>query len=151
MKHTTSRDLQWYLKLLIVCGAIALALYAFDGRPRDAVAVSEARFSDTSESGLVVVPASGVSETSYTATYTGTYTGSYTSASCLYPIEGGWDAYGRILYANYANRYIYFNGIYACVTNNTANTFFVPAGSYAETNSFISAGPGLGVTVVRIQ
>ncbi len=129
-----------YAKLLLVLAVLLIALFLIDGGTNAKVAVAEAQFSDTSASGLALVPASGGSESSYTGSYTGSY-------GCVTPIEGGWDAYGRILYANYQQRVINFNGIYKCVSNNTGNTFFVPAGSNAETQSFINAAPGLNITV----
>jgi hypothetical protein len=106
----------------------------------------EARFVDYSSSGLAIVPASGVSETSYTGTYTGTYTGSYTGY-CPYAIEGGWDAYGRILYGYYTQRNLAVNGYNKCLNNNTANVFFVPSLSGAETAAFLNAAPGLNISV----
>lgn len=143
-----SRNTIWNLKALVLLGGLVLAVFLLSGGARDHVAVAEAQFSDESPSGLALIPASGASQTSYTGTYTGSYTGSYSVPSCLYPLEGGWDAYGRILYAGYANRYLSVPGYgLRCFTNPTGNTFFVPAATAAETNSFVSAGPGLGVYV----
>lgn len=82
MTHHAKRSLiNDYVRLAITAAAVFVAAYLFLSNTTDRSAMtSEARFADSTESGLVVVPASGVSETSYTGAYTGTYTGTYTGA-----------------------------------------------------------------------
>ncbi len=76
------------LTALVVFAAAYLLLSSTADR---SVASAEARFSDTSVSGLALVPASGGSESSYTGSYTGTYTGSYTPAESSYtPATGSY-------------------------------------------------------------
>lgn len=133
-------------KVTIVQFAVLVVMAGFVATGSDASVTHEARFADRTVSGLAIVPASGVSETSYTGAYTGAYTASY-SGSCPYPIETGWDAYGRILYANYTQRNLNANGYNKCLNNNSANTFFVPVGSAAETAAFLNAAPGLNIGV----
>jgi hypothetical protein len=139
-RHVTSQRIQiWHVVFIA-----ALVLFIMQSKPHAQPISVEAAFSDTSDSGMLIVPASGGT---VTGTYTDAYTGSYTPPGCVYPIEGGWDASGRILYGYYGSRIINAAGRYKCVSNGTANVYFVPVNTAVEIDSFINAAGGIGVTV----
>ncbi len=78
--HRHSRRTGLYAKSLIALATLLAVLYMFDSGRRDSIAAApEAEFSDTTASGLEIVPASGVSETSYygQGTYYGYGQGTY--------------------------------------------------------------------------
>lgn len=120
---------------LVVLVVLSLALLSGSTSDSSSMLATEAEFADTSVGGMGIVPASCPSYPHY----------SY-ECSCPYPIEGGWDGYGRILYGSYSMRMINAHGVFQCVTNNTGNHIFVPYADYYQLQSFISAANGLGVS-----
>lgn len=92
------------------------------------IALSEARFIDLSPSGLQIVPASCASSPSlFHLQLPPTFDGKG------FYVQPGWSEAG----ANAANA-----GMYVCVTNSSSNTYFIPANSAAELQSFKNVGNG---------
>lgn len=108
-----------YLRLGIVA-AIVVALVAYTGAsaPREGFASSEVYFTDTSPGGLAIMPASCASSPSY-------YHYALTVQGAGYSIATGLSEYGA-----------YKHGVYVCVTNTSGSTYFIPANSATELNSF---------------
>jgi hypothetical protein len=107
-----------YVLVLALLGALILAYVLV---PRAAPVKSvEVSFTDTSAGGMEIVPASCASA----------------------PPPGSGDGHGyqvpTVSGAEIYNQYSYF-----CITNTSGNTYFVPANTAAEINSFLSVEGGL--------
>jgi hypothetical protein len=102
------------------------------------IASSEARFTDASAHGLMIVPASCPSNPDYAGQC------SCTGGSA--PLSE--DAQGFKVRSGTADIEMNKNAVDYCVTNGSGNNFFIPAKTSAETTSFInsiSRFPGVSI------
>ncbi len=82
MHHHSKREryTAWIARAIIATSIFVTMLYVFDGKLDLFTSAPNPEFADATPSGMLVVPASGASQSSYTGSYTATYTGTYTGS-----------------------------------------------------------------------
>lgn len=124
---------QQFAVILIALATCLLLVEAFAGATteRAKFVSSEVYFSDVSPRGMQILPAScSSSPSSYHGNLTATSDGKgYTSSS-------GQTEYG-------ATKAFGFQSYYVCVTNSSGASYFVPANTAAELQSFINKGSSI--------
>lgn len=143
---------------VLVCAIIFLALLQRAGRVSP-----EVGFTDTTPSGLKILPASGSSCANVCVSYNNRsgQCMSYqnTCGSCTVQVPYGKDQNGNYmsnaydLFSNASNENIQAYTLHFCVNNTSGYQYFVPANSQTELQDFYSAGAaGLpGVNVQNLQ
>jgi hypothetical protein len=129
-----------YGRLAVTAVAIFIAAYLLLSNTADRTATAEARFADTTNSGLSVVPASGASETSYTGAYISSYTGSYTG-SYVVPC-GGMARLPCPATASYTGTYTgSYTGAYGPATGSYTGAYTPATGSYTPATGSYTPPP----------
>ncbi len=118
--------------LVLIVGIIALVVFL--GQLQPSAHSVEAKYFDTTSSGMHIVPASGASVSNCP------------TAAPLTP-----DGLGFILYPyTWGMIYNVASGIYVCAYNGGGSSIFVPNRTGTELQYFINAAPRLGVTITAV-
>jgi hypothetical protein len=127
MSHLRTANLTKLALWLLVLSATLLLLDQVSLSSRKQVSYLEAKFTDASPYGLQIMPASCASNP---ADFHGFLASSPDGRGYILPPGAGEDG-----------AYAPFAGMYVCANNTTANTFFIPANTAAELQSFKNYPP----------
>ena len=131
---------------LLLTGAIVLAALSFIPNSREAVSSSETRFSEASVHGLNIIPASCASDATQYHQSMSLTTDGHGFISPPNTTENGGNIPNNTI-SDGKGGYLQAN-MYVCITNSSANTYFIPANTVAELQSVINLGTSIpGVSI----